>query len=178
MKKLVSLGLITLSALFLTACSNGSQEKTTDKEKVVMENKKEETKPNAKVSEPQNKKYKLGDKLTFENGLEITVTNAEFTDERNEFDDSNPEKVLKVTYNVTNNTKEDYLVSSEMELYVGSNKMNSYPIDTTVETLSPGRSYDNAVAAFGVNGSGKMELEVKPTLSFEKERFIVELDLQ
>ncbi|EHI68748.1 hypothetical protein ACVRY7_10725 [Streptococcus ictaluri] len=56
--------------------------------------------------------------------------------------------------------------------------MNSYPIDTTVETLSPGRSYDNAVTAFGVNGTDKMELEVKPSFSFEKEKFIVELDLQ
>ncbi|WP_234944219.1 hypothetical protein [Streptococcus ictaluri] len=65
-----------------------------------------------------------------------------------------------------------------MELYIGSNKMNSYPIDTTVETLSPGRSYDNAVTAFGVNGTDKMELEVKPSFSFEKEKFIVELDLQ
>ncbi|MGP6394911.1 hypothetical protein ACR9FV_05765 [Streptococcus dysgalactiae subsp. equisimilis] len=174
MKKSTVLGAIVLSALFLTACSNGNQDKTTGKDKIVTENKKEDT----KASDTHNKKHKLGDKLTFKNGLEITITNAEFTDERNQFDDSNPEKVLKVTYNVTNNTKEDYLVSSEMELYVGSNKMNSYPIDTTVETLSPGRSYDNAVAAFGVNGSGKMELEVKPTLSFEKERFIVELDLQ
>lgn len=54
--------------------------------------------------------------------MEITVTNAEFTDERNEFDETNPEKVLKVTYNVVNNTDKEYLVSSEMELYVGNKR--------------------------------------------------------
>ncbi|KKC16775.1 DUF4352 domain-containing protein [Streptococcus dysgalactiae] len=174
MKKLVTLGATVLSILFLVACSNNSQPKTATKQtttKEVVTNKTEN-------KTPKNQKYKIGDKLTFNNGLEITVTNAEFTDERNEFDETNPEKVLKVTYNVVNNTDKEYLVSSEMELYVGNKKMETYPITSTTETLSPGRSYENAVTGFGVNGNEKMELEVKPTFSMSNEKFVVELDLQ
>ncbi|MBS4750669.1 immunity protein [Carnobacteriaceae bacterium zg-ZUI78] len=123
------------------------------------------------------KSYKIGDTITFEGVAEITIKSAEFTDQRNQFDKSNPERVLKVIYDVKNLSDKDYLVSSELSLYVGSKKMESYPNENTIQNISSGRIFENAISHFGVNGSGSFELEVVPSFSFNAKKQIVLLDL-
>ena len=70
----------------------------------------------------EKKTYGIGDKITFEGKAEYTITNVEWTEERNQFEQSNPEKVLKVTYNVTNLSDKDAVVGMGMDLYVGGKK--------------------------------------------------------
>lgn len=40
----------------------------------------------------EKKTYGIGDKITFEGKAEYTITNVEWTEERNQFEQSNPEK--------------------------------------------------------------------------------------
>lgn len=122
--------------------------------------------------------YNVGDTITFEDEAQFTITGAEWTDERNQFDDTNPEKVLKVTYNVTNLSDDDYVLGSDLELYVNGQKMEDYPNGGTFDTISTGRSYEGAVQYFGVNGSGDMEIEVSPAFSFTSDKAIVKLDIK
>lgn len=86
--------------------------------------------------------------------------------------------MLKVTYNVVNNSDKDYVVGGDINTYVGSNKMSTYPITTTMDTISAGRSYENAVQGFGIKGTDKIELEVHPLINFDNEKYVVALDLQ
>lgn len=176
MKKFALLGLISLSTFTLVGCSSGTTNSNSKTENKVEQS--SSTTKQSKQEVNEKKTYKIGDKLVFENGIEFTITAAQFTDERNEFDDTNPEKVVKVTYNVVNNSKEDYFAGSDIELFVGSSKMDTYPLDVTMENIPSGRNYENAVAAFGVNGTDKIELEVKPSFSLSNEKYIVALDLQ
>ena len=85
--------------------------------------------------------------------------------------------MLKVTYDVKNISEKDYLVGQELALYVNGKKMSSYPIESTIETISANRSIENAVAAFGVNGDKDFELEVAPSFDISGKKEIVKLDL-
>ncbi len=128
-------------------------------------------------SEETETTYKVGDTITFKDEAEITITGAEWTDERNEFDDTNPERVLKVTYNVKNLSDDDYVLGTDLELYVNGQKMEDYPNGSTFDSISKGRSYEGAVQYFGVNGSGDIEVEVEPAFSFTSDKAIVKLDV-
>ncbi|WP_170237051.1 hypothetical protein [Streptococcus hyovaginalis] len=175
MKKLLSLGLISLSALVLVACSGGE---TTDESSSKSEEK-TEVSATKKETTNEEKTYKVGDVITFNDGSELKITDAAFTDYINEFEDAQPEKVLEIKYNFANNGEDDYVLGSDIELYVDGKKMETYPVENvTFETVSSGRSFENAVAGFGVNGSGAMELEIKPLFSFDNEKYIIKLDLQ
>ena len=166
-KKLVKLGISTLALVALTACSAKESHlsgKTSTSE--------------AKTEQSSTKKtYALGDKITFDGKAEYTITAVEWTDERNQFDETNPEKVMKVTYNVTNLSDADLTVIGDIDLYVGGKKMETYPNGSTMDSLSPGRSYEGAVTYFGVNGSGEKELEIKPLLSLNTKAAVVSIDL-
>lgn len=126
----------------------------------------------------KGKVYKVGDVITFKNEAEITITGADWSDERNEFADTTPEKVLKVTYNVNNLSDDDYVLGDDLELYVNGQKMDTYPNGGTLDSISKGRSYEGAVQYFGVNGSGDIEVEVEPSFSFTSEPAVVKLDIQ
>ena len=170
-KKLLTLGLSCLSILTLAACSGTSKENisTSKDDKTQTSSNKEDT----------NKKGKLaiGDKVTFDNVAEYTITNVEWTDERNQFDQTNPDKVLKVTYNVTNLSDKNLPVGWDMDLYVGGKKMESYANDNTLESISPSRSLDGAIKHFGVVGDGDLELEIKPAVDFKSKPAIVAFKL-
>ncbi|MBJ7540741.1 MULTISPECIES: immunity protein [Streptococcus] len=129
-------------------------------------------------SQDKGKTYKVGDVITFKDEAEITITGAEWSDERNEFADTNPEKVLKVTYNVNNLSDDDYVLGDDLELYVNGKKMDTYPNGGTLDSISKGRSFEGAVQYFGVNGSGDIEVEVEPSFSFTAEPAVVKLDIQ
>lgn len=166
-KKIMLLSVSALAVLALTACSV--------KESHLSGN---TSTSEAKTEQSATKKtYAVGDKITFDGKAEYTVTAVEWTDERNQFDETHPEKVVKVTYNVTNLSDADMTVMGDIDLYVGGKKMETYPNGVTMDSLSPGRSYEGAVIYFGVNGSGAKELEIKPLLSLNTKAAVVSVDL-
>lgn len=129
----------------------------------------------SKSSESQ-KTYKVGDKITFKGEVEYTITSVEWTDERNEFEDTQPKKVLKVTYDVKNLSDDDYVIGDDLELYANGAKMESYANDNTFETISAGRDYKGATQHFAVNSDEDLELEIKPYFSFEGEPAVIPLE--
>ncbi|HEP1807359.1 TPA: hypothetical protein VB890_000347 [Streptococcus suis] len=80
----------------------------------------------------------MGDTIVFKDVAEITITNIAWTDERNEVSDIVANKVLLVTYNVTNLTDKDYVVGEDMDLYVNNKVTESYPVGTILVTIAPG----------------------------------------
>ena len=98
----------------------------------------------------------------FKDVAEITITNVAWTDERNSASDIVANKVLLVTYNLTNLTDDDYVVGEDIDLYVNNKSTESYPVGTILETIAAGRSIEGATAAFAVNEDGTAELEVEP----------------
>ncbi len=175
-KKFTLLSVALLAALGLAACSSSSSEPTAKEETASSSSEVVEE----SSSSEETTTFAVGDTIVFDGVAEITITNVEWTDERNEFDDTNPEKVLKVTYNTTNLSDEDYILGSDITLYVNGAKMEDYPNTNTYDSISSGRSYEGAVQHFGVNGSGAMELEVEPSWSFDYigDPAIVTLDIQ
>ncbi|AWN61109.1 DUF4352 domain-containing protein [Streptococcus sobrinus] len=139
---------------------------------------KQEKKESSSISDSDDDKetYKVGEKITFKGKVEYTITSVEWTDERNEFEDKQPKKVLKVTYNVKNLSDDDYVIGSDFELYANGSKMESYPNENTFETISAGRSYQGATEHFAVNDDKKLELEIKPYLSFRGTPAIIPLE--
>lgn len=151
---LLALGLLT--TLGLAACSNEASV-----------NKAENTGEATKTEEVASVVPAIGDTITFENEAEITIKDTSFTDYRNSFEESKPSKVLIVTYDVKNLSSTDYLVGSEISLYVNGKKMESYPIEgITLDSISANRVFENAKVGFGVTEDGEMELEVTPSMSF------------
>ncbi|MFQ9597769.1 MAG: hypothetical protein ACLRZG_08510 [Streptococcus sp.] len=120
--------------------------------------------------------YAIGDKIVFDKQAEYTITNVEWTDERNDFDKTNPDKVLKVTYNVKNLSDSDLAVGVDIDLFVGGNKMETYPNTNTMGSISPGRSMEGADTTFWCKRDGKLELEIKPFAAFNEKPAIVAFD--
>ena len=161
------LSLALTGAITLTGCSS---------------EKKEEVKNNNSSTSTQtpvkkNTEYKLGEKLIFENEAEITIKNAEWTQERNLAADIEAKKVLLVTYDIKNISDKEYSAGSELDLYVNGKKAREYHIKVTLDTITPNRILENATQAFAVNEDGELELEVSPFLS-KKPKKIIKLDLK
>lgn len=169
---MLGLGLALASIFTLVACSSNTSSTAGESQSAAASSSAETSSTN------QSGKYAIGDKITFDKQAEFTITGVEWSEERNQFDDSNPDKVLKVTYNVTNLSDKDLYVGSDIDLYVAGKKMDGYPNTNTMETVSPNRSIEGAVTHFGVKGSGDMELEVKPFAAFGEKPAIVAFTLE
>ena len=154
MKKKYTLFTVAALSLFaLGACST-----TTPTKK---ETSNSATKASSTTEAATNTEYKVGDTIVFKDVAEITITNVAWTDERNSASDIVANKVLLVTYNLTNLT-DDYVVGEDIDLYVNNKSTESYPVGTILETIAAGRSIEGATAAFAVNEDGTAELEVEP----------------
>ena len=155
MKKKFTLFTVAALSLFaLGACST-----TTPTKK---ETSNSATKASSTTEAATNTEYKVGDTIVFKDVAEITITNVAWTDERNSVSDIVANKVLLVTYNLTNLTDDDYVVGEDIDLYVNNKSTESYPVGTILETIAAGRSIEGATAAFAVNEDGTAELEVEP----------------
>ena len=112
-KKWLALGFSFLSVSVLVACGNSEKSSKSSSNEVKTE---QSSTKETKTEESSEKKstYSVGDKIVFEKFAEYTITNVEWSDERNEFDDTNPDKVLKVTYNVKNLSDKDMPVGIEI----------------------------------------------------------------
>ena len=155
MKKKFTLFTVAALSLFaLGACST-----TTPTKKETSDS---ATKASSTTEAATNTEYKVGDTIVFKDVAEITITNVAGTDERNSVSDIVANKVLLVTYNLTNLTDDDYVVGEDIDLYVNNKSTESYPVGTILETIAAGRSIEGATAAFAVNEDGTAELEVEP----------------
>lgn len=173
-QKFISLSVLALTALSLTACGTSNNEATVE----TAASSNTTASSNATKPTEEKKAFSIGDKVTFDDEAAITITAANYTDERNQFADSNPLHVLAVTYNVDNLSDKDYVIGSEVTLYVNGKKMETYPISTTFETISAGRSFEGATQGFAITEEGDYELEVKPSLSFTSKPVVIKFTVQ
>lgn len=102
--------------------------------------------------------FQVGDKVDVA-GTVITINNISYTDERNEFDEYQPEKVLKIDLTVQNSTNEELFFDVfEFELYdAEGTKMEFVSLDNMTETLQPGKNASGS-AYIGASGKGPYEL--------------------
>lgn len=102
--------------------------------------------------------FNIGDKVDVA-GTVITITAASYTEERNQFEEPQPAKVLVFDLTVQNATQEElYFSASDFEVYdAEGTKMSTYPIDHLTDTLQPGKNISGR-GAFGVSGKGPYEV--------------------
>lgn len=111
--------------------------------------------------------YKIGESVSVGEAT-YTLTNVEKSEERNQFDESNPEYVIKISYTVKNNSDNDLPVGTDVEAYDAQDKkMETYPNDNTLGSVAPGKQMD-CVQHFGLNQLGEIEIHFAPLVSFEQ----------
>lgn len=140
MKKI---GVVLALAIVLVGCSSG---KVTEKKDDV---KKEET----KKEEAKEKIYGIGETLVYsEDGKDLytfTINSVVTTDERNQFSDKNPAKVVVINYTYEN-------LADESDVYISS--MNFKVIDADgnlCETYPAGTSVYPQAAPIGAKSTGE-----------------------
>lgn len=166
-KTKVLLTTLLAGAVVLSGCS--SEKKADNKDNSSATEQKQEKKNNNETT--------LGSAIVFDKQAEITVKSATWTDERNNFESKPAKKVLLVTYDIKNLSDKDIPIGMELSLYVNGKKAESYPIQVTLNSLSPNRTLENATHAFAVNEEGSLELEVQPFMSTSGKK-IIKLDVK
>lgn len=140
--------------------ANGGEKVSSSKTK-----KDEQTSESSTVKE--DKFYSVGDTVKV-GDVEYTLTNVELTDERNQFDDSNPAAVVKISYTIKNNSDSDIPVGADLEVYgPDDKKAESYPNDNTMDSVASGKQMD-CVQHFSLNSTGDIEIHFAPLISLEK----------
>ncbi|MEK5069837.1 DUF4352 domain-containing protein [Sporosarcina sp. FSL K6-1508] len=175
MKKLMMLLMLSL-VLALAACgeTEGTDSASAPKadDKAPAETEKVDA-PAEEVEESKN--LKVGDAATIDD-ITVTVTKVSVTDERNEFDEVNPERAIIIDFTVENNSDADYPVGMDFSFYVDGKKVETLAVgNVTMDAISPGRSIDGQVA-YPADGE-KLELEFKPMMHFGNEKYIYDIEL-
>ena len=152
--------------LMIGACANTTDDKeekvedSTEQTEVVEEVKADEESSVEKLPEL----LVVGDSATIDD-ITLTVNSVSFTDERNSYADTTPERVIAIEYTLENGQEEDYPFGMDMDLYVDGKKADTYPLGTDFGSVSAGRAVDS-VAYFGVDGE-EIELEWQPMFGME-----------
>ena len=167
-KTKVLLTTLLAGAVVLSGCSSEKKEEANNNNSSSTEQKQEKK---------NNNETTLGSPIVFDKQAEITVKSVTWTDERNSFESKPAKKVLLVTYDIKNLSDKDIPVGVELSLYINGKKAESYPIQVTLNSLSPNRTLENAKHAFAVNEEGSLELEVQPFMSTSGKK-IIKLDLK
>ncbi|AKX84837.1 phage immunity protein [Enterococcus durans] len=111
--------------------------------------------------------YKIGDTVKV-GDAEYTLNSVELTDERNQFEETQPAQVVKITYTIKNDGDSDLPVGADVEVYGSDNKKSdSYANDNTMGSVAPGKEMD-CTAHFALNQTGEIEIHFSPLVSFEK----------
>ncbi|RMC41850.1 DUF4352 domain-containing protein [Lactobacillus sp. ESL0233] len=152
-KKLLAITITALAAITLSACG-GAENDGQGGAKVSRTAKKK--------SAPKIKFYKVGDTVKV-GQAEYTLKSVVTTNERNEFEDSKPNNVIKITYHVKNDGKDDLSVGDDLEVYgPDDEKLKDYPIsDDGLDSIAPGKSTD-IMTGYGSKKLGSFELHFKP----------------
>ncbi|KXB33947.1 DUF4352 domain-containing protein [Aerococcus christensenii] len=164
--KNIGIGIIAIIVIFIIAGIFGK--KSNDKPTASNNEKTEQTK--------KNEKLKVGDSATVSD-ITFTVNKVEFTDKRNQYAKTKPERVIKISYTIKNGQKKDYPYGIDMQVYVDGKKSKTYPLmgssgeDVGFGSVSAGRTVDT-VAYYEVNGKN-IELEWAPAFSQSKKKIWV-----
>src|SRR5690625_1203756 len=184
MRKLLLLFLASILSLALVACdeegsssepaNNNDQNQEETNNEVENDSEESEEEPESEPEE-ENEKLGLGDTAEV-GGVKITINDVSTTDERNEFADEDPEKVIKIEYEIENNSDEEIVLGMDLEVYDGTgNKMESYPLENTMDTLQPGKK-TQGIEHFGIE-EGPIEIYFQPAFSFD-DPVIFEVDVE
>lgn len=130
------------------------------------------TKTEQKSDQKKEKKtsyYKVGD-IVKVGDVTYTLKSVTTTSERNEFEDSKPNYVIKIVYHVKNNSDDDLSIGIDDDVYgPDNNKLDTYPISgSTLDAIAPGKEKDVTVG-YGADKLGTFEIHFKPAFSLEKE---------
>lgn len=111
-------------------------------------------------------KYKIGDEVEIGDYV-VTITDAEYTDERSSVEDVDPDEVIVLSWRLTNNSDEDLMFTSgDFKLYVDGMEMDTYSIEADLGNVTPGRSVESK-SAYAVMDDGEIEIEWSPTFNFD-----------
>lgn len=175
MRKILLLLVAIIFSLFLAACGDvedtSSGDSATNEESTSEENEDgqtEETTSDGSESEDaeeSSETYSVGD--TAEVGdIEFTLNSVSTTDERNEMAETDPAMVVKIEYEITNNTEEEIPVGGDLQVYDGTgNQVELYPLDNTMGSLQPGKSIQGT-DHYGIE-EGPVEIYFEPMMSFD-----------
>lgn len=160
--------MIGLVACGETSSGNTDKPKATDSSKEDNEEKVEE-------ENKEEEKLGLGDTAEVDN-IKLTIKNVSLTEERNEFADKNPNKVVKIEYEVENNSDKDIPIGADLQVYDGTgNQVESYPLENTIGSLKSGKKIQG-IEHFGIE-EGPIEVYFQPMLSMADEA-IFELNIE
>ena len=163
MKRLLLLILTAILTFGLVAC--GDVEESSGDDSAESSNEENVTEEGEKAKEEESKSLTVGDSAEVD-GVKFTLKNVTTTDERNEFADTDPAMVVKIEYEIENNSDQEIPVGGDLEVYDGTgNKMESYPLDNTMGSLQPGKKIQG-VEHFGIE-EGPIEIYFAPLISFE-----------
>lgn len=174
--KILGIGFVVLIAVFvlLSGCvgvvmpiEEGSEEGIEDKkiEEVGKENKNESK---------EKELLGVGDSYTID-GVTVTVNGVEYTDERNQFYEGHVDSVILVNVTYENNTGDDIAVGMDFQLYADGEKMDTYPVDSLLGSVSDGRTVTGNIAYGIVGQPKKIELEFEPIFSISGDKGIYDI---
>ena len=97
----------------------------------------------------------------------IKITEAYYTNERVEFEETDPDKVLVLSFELTNNSDEELTyTSNDFKVYVDNKEMKPYALEAALGNVSPGRTVEEKTA-IGIIGDGDIEIEWQPSINFD-----------
>lgn len=157
------------------AADNNSKTDETAEETESDEESSNETEDTAEVIEEETEtvdnNLTVGETSTIDD-ISLTVDNAYYTDQRNEFADIVPDNVLMIDVTIENNSGTDYPVGMDLSLYVDGSKAETYPVATLMDSVSDGRSVSGQQSFAIMGDSSEIELEFSPFMSFSGEKAI------
>ena len=146
MKKFLALLLALGMIIAFTACGGGSEDASDGGSGDAAE---------------EEKTYGVGDTWTVDGQWNFTIDSVEVTEERNEFEESDPEQVIIIKYHYENLGYEDSLgLMDGLYFYPDSlidsdgNMCNEYPVDTEFPQETPVGAKCSASVAFGLVKAG------------------------
>lgn len=109
--------------------------------------------------------------------LEVVINDLYFTDERNEYEETNYDNIFIINYTLTNNGEMEHGTGFEFSLYVDGVKANDYFMLTDIyDLVSPGRTTD-VQKTFGFNGEiNNLELELSDMRTYDEAPLVIKLD--
>lgn len=162
-KRTLALLLGVAMAFGLTACGGGESAPAEDTAEGTEQTQTEETKA------PEKEVYKIGETWTVDGQWSLTITGVTATDERNEYEETNPAAVYIVDYTYTNDGYVDatgymnglYLDVGGMVVDNAGQMGYYYGVNTTYfPQETPVGASCKAQMAFGVDNAGDFELTV------------------
>ena len=176
MKKLLLLMLTLIFSLALVACDEGTTNTSNDNSE-EMDKTDENTEDVVENEDDSEEKRTLtvGDTVELD-GVKFTLKSVTTTDERNEFEESDPTAVIKIEYELENLSDEEIPYGAEITVYdAEGNQMEPYPLDNSMGSLAPGKKVQG-VEHHGIEAVGTIEIHFAPLLSFEEAVFEVEIE--